>query len=216
MRMSSQSRNSLSQNLDALLEQANGESLTLEGVFRGVGDKAFGLLLVVLSLPSALPIPAAGYSTPFGILLAILSIQMILLRERPSLPKFAMDRKIGFTMAQKMFGFANAFLHKIEWLIHPRFSWIGKPAGRSALGWLTLIMSCLMILPIPLTNTFPAMVIFLIGVGLTEDDGLFALLAFVVGVFAVAFYGYVIYLLATFGVDGVLHLKDLIKSWISR
>jgi len=214
--MHPESRKSLSANLDTLLDQANGESLTLEGVFRGVGDKAFGLLLAILSLPSALPVPAPGYSTPFGILLAILSVQMILLRERPSLPKFAMNRKLGFSTAQKLFGAANGFLHKIEWFIHPRMAWIGKPAGRSALGWLTLIMSCLMILPIPLTNTFPAMVIFLIGVGLTEDDGLFALLAVLLGIFAVAFYGYIIYLLATVGLDGVIHLKDLIKSWISK
>ncbi len=73
-------------------------------------------------------------------------------------------------------------------------------------------MACLMILPIPLTNTFPAMVIFMIGIGVCERDGLFAVGATVLGILAVAFYAFVIYLLITVGVEGVQELKDWIKS----
>ncbi len=209
---SSSPHNSLSTSLNTLLLEANGNSLPFKNIVNGVGDKAFGLLLVVLSLPSALPVPAPGYSTPFGIVLAILSVQMILMRATPALPGFAMKRELSFGAATKLFGAANAFLHRIEHFIHPRMKWIGTPAGRCALGWLTLVMSCLMILPIPLTNTFPAMIIFLIGVGLTEDDGLFALIGFCLGILAVAFYTYVVYLLLTLGVDGVIQLKDWIKG----
>lgn len=212
--MNRASHNSLSSNLNALLERADGRSIPLGMVFDGMGEKGFGLLLALLSLPSALPVPAPGYSTPFGILLAILSLQMITLRPSPSLPRFAMQREIKFETARKLFGAANKFLRAIERLIHPRMKWIGSPVGRSALGWLTLVMSCLMILPIPLTNTFPAMVIFAVGVSLSEEDGLLSLLAFGVGLAATAFYGFVVYLLATVGVEGVLRLKDLIKTWL--
>ncbi|MCX7868580.1 MAG: exopolysaccharide biosynthesis protein [Terrimicrobiaceae bacterium] len=208
----SESHNSLSRNLEQILEDSGGGDITLEGVFRGVGDKAFGVLLAILSLPSALPLPAAGYSTPFGILLAILSLQMITFRETPALPQFAMRHKFSHERARKFFHAAIGFLRRIEWLIHPRMQWIGRPAGRAALGWLTLVMAGLMILPIPMTNTFPAMVIFLIGVGLTEDDGVFALLSFLLGLAATAFYVFVIYLLATVGLEGVLRLKDWIKG----
>lgn len=212
----SDSRNSLSRNLQEILEAANGQPITLERIFRGVGDKAFGVLLAILSLPSALPLPAPGYSTPFGILLAILSLQMMTFRETPLLPKFAMRHEFSHERARKFFHAAIGFLRRIEWIIHPRMKWIGKPAGRAALGWLTLIMSCLMILPIPFTNTFPAMIIFLIGVGLTEDDGAFALLSFLFGILAVGFYAFVFYLLFTVGLEGVLQLKNWVKSLLGR
>lgn len=212
--MHSPKHHSLSASLDALLTSADGKSLTFDHVLSGVGEKAFGLLLVILSLPSALPVPAPGYSTPFGILLAILSVQMILMRKNPVLPAFARKRDLSFSTAKKLFSAANAFLRRIEVFIHPRMKWIGKPASLSAVGWLTLVMSCLMILPIPLTNTFPAMIIFLVGVGLTEEDGVIVLIGAAIGVLAVAFYAYLIYLVATYGVDGVLQLKDIIKGWL--
>jgi hypothetical protein len=205
-------RSSLSRNLDEILARSGGGSVSIGSVLEGVGDKGFGLLLVILSLPSALPLPAPGYSTPFGILLAILSVQMILLREHPVLPGFARSRSLKHATAVKLFGAANAFLHRIEKLIHPRMQWIGRPAGRAALGWLTLLMSCLMILPIPLTNTAPAMVIFLVGVGLSEDDGLFAVASFALGALAAAFYAVVVVLLLTLGAQGIDTLKDSIRS----
>jgi hypothetical protein len=206
------SHRSLSQNLEDILARGEGGPVSLGAIFEGVGEKGFGVLLAVLSLPSALPVPAPGYSTPFGLLLAVLSIQMILLKDRPVLPKFAMNMSLKRPTAEKIFSAANAFLRRIEKLIHPRMRWIGRPAGRSALGWLTLLMSALMILPIPLTNTLPAMVIFLIGVGLTEEDGLFAVLSFGLGLLAMAFYAVVIVLIATLGMEGIDQLKEWMKG----
>ena len=75
-----------------------------------------------------------------------------------------------------------------------------------------LIMACLMMLPIPLTNTAPAMVIFLIGIGLSEEDGLLAIGAFTIGCAAVILYGYIIYLLITQGSEAVEGIKDWIKA----
>jgi hypothetical protein len=67
-----------------------------------------------------------------------------------------------------------------------------------------------MILPIPLTNTFPAFVIFLTGIGLTEEDGLFSIFAGLLGVFATALYAVVLYIFIRFGFEGI----DMIKEWI--
>ena len=204
---------SLSANLDDLLEHSRGGSISLGSVFDGVGEKGFGLLLSLLSLPSALPVPAAGYSTPFGILVAILSLQMILIRPAPKLPSFAEKYQLNHQTAAKLFHAAKQFLSLFERFIHPRMKWVSSPAGRMALGWLTLAMSCLMILPIPLTNTLPAIVIFAVGLGLSEDDGIVCLLALAFGLVAVGFYLFIIYLLLTVGMEGVDVLKQAIKSW---
>lgn len=174
-----------------------------------VAEKGFGLLLIILSLPSALPVPAPGYSTPFGLALVLLALQMLLGRQTLWLPSVLRRPRIPPTLAHKMSSAAGRFLHAVEKWIKPRHHWMRSRAGHTTLAMVILIMAALMILPIPLTNTFPALVIFLIGMGLAEEDGLLTLLAFAVGVLAVLLYIGVIYLLLSRGPEAV----DLLKNW---
>lgn len=207
----------LSQTLTALLAREHTqEGLTLGEVVQRIGDRGFGLLLLVLSLPSALPIPAPGYSTPFGILIALLALQMLCGRTTPWMPARAAGLQLKGKFLDAMLGFAGKFFAKVEFLIRPRWRWVGSRAGRAFMGGLVLIMAALMILPIPLTNTFPAFVIFVIGIGLTEDDGLAALLACILGVLAVLLYAGVIYIFIRFGLEGIDLLKDRIKEFLGR
>ncbi|KAF0126672.1 MAG: Exopolysaccharide synthesis ExoD [Elusimicrobia bacterium] len=192
----------------ALENSARG--VTLGEVFGRIGDRGFGLLLLVLSLPSALPLPAPGYSTPFGILLFILALQMIYGRRTPWLPARAAGVRLKGRFVEGMIAFLEKFFGKVEFLIKPRLRWVGSRWGLVFLGLLVLIMAGLMILPIPLTNTAPAFVIFLIGVGLSEEDGFFCLLAAVLGVLATAVYALVVYLFYRFGVAGL----DQITEWL--
>jgi len=205
---------SLSQSLTRLLESKEGADIPIADLFERVGEKGVGLLLIVMALPSALPVPAPGYSTPFGIVLAFLGIQMVLGKTTPWLPQWTLKKKINHKLATTMGKVAISFFSKVEHLIKPRFTWIGNRPGLTFLGILIILMASLMILPIPLTNTAPAMVIFLIGVGITEEDGLFAAAACLAGVFATAFYAYVIYLFFTVGVDGIILLKQHIKDFL--
>lgn len=59
-------------------------------------------------------------------------------------------------------------------------------------------MGLLMILPIPLTNTLPAVVVFLVGVSLSERDGLIGIVAAAIGIAAVCLYGAIIALVVYF------------------
>lgn len=204
----------LSATLSSLLarESEQGE-ITLGEIVQRIGDRGFGLLLLVLSLPSALPLPAPGYSTPFGILIAILALQMISGRRAPWLPAKAASMRLHGKFADQMLAFAGKFFGKVEFLIRPRLRWVGSRGGMAFLGILVLIMACLMILPIPLTNTFPAFVIFVIGVGLTEEDGLACLGAACLGVMSVFLYSFVLYFFFAFGLEGIERIKDWIRSF---
>lgn len=203
----------LSVELKTLLA-GNTEDITIRQLSDKVGDRGFGLLLLILALPSALPVPAAGYSVPFGILLLALAFQMILGRQRPVFPKRFESISIKPGMADKMLGSASWVFSKIEWLIRPRLKWIGLRGGRIFMGVIVLIMACLMMIPIPLTNTAPAFVVFLIGIGLTEDDGAFAIGACIVGVFAVALYASLIYAIILYGPEVAVQVKETIKEFL--
>lgn len=197
-----------------LLLLSEPEDLTVGRLVERVGDRGFGLLLLVLSLPSALPVPAAGYSIPFGILLLVLALQMIAGREFPAFPAGLAKRKLSRSVAEKLLSGASWIFTRLEWIVRPRMRWIGRRSGRVFMGVLVLIMAVLMLIPIPLTNTAPAMVIFLIGVGLTEEDGLFAVAACAVGVAAVLLYAGLVYGLIVYGPEVVVTIKETIKSWL--
>ncbi|NBB78121.1 MAG: exopolysaccharide biosynthesis protein [Verrucomicrobia bacterium] len=206
------SRLPLGQTLARLLQTENPGGLSIHEITAAVEEKGFGLLLIVLALPSALPIPAPGYSTPFGIIITLVALQMILGRPTVWLPGRLGRIRIKPSLARTMLGSACKFLHRIERFIRPRQLWIRGRTGQAALGAVVLCMAALMILPIPLTNTAPAMVIFLIGVGLSEEDGLLALAAFALGCCAVLLYAGIIYLLIQQGPEAIDALKGSIKS----
>jgi hypothetical protein len=202
----------LGQTLARLLQTENVRGLSVREITAAVGEKGFGLLLMVLALPSALPIPAPGYSTPFGVVITLVALQMILGRRTVWLPQRLGNIRIKPSLAETMLGSASKFLDKIERFIRPRQHWIRGRSGQAALGLVVLCMACLMIFPIPLTNTAPAMVIFLIGVGLSEEDGLLALGAFALGACAIVLYIGVIYLLIQQGPEAIDAIKESIKS----
>ncbi|MDQ8206881.1 exopolysaccharide biosynthesis protein [Coraliomargarita sp. SDUM461003] len=205
---------SLGDTLSQLLATDDTRGLSISEITSAVAEKGFGLVLIILSLPSALPVPAPGYSTPFGIVIALMALQMISGREAVWLPQKLADIRIQPKLANTMLGSASKFLKMIERFIRPRQKWIRGRAGQSGLAIVIFIMACLMMLPIPLTNTFPAMVIFMIGVGLAEEDGLLAMAAFAVGCCAVLLYLGVIYVVITQGPEAIEHIKVGIKSLI--
>lgn len=205
-------REPLGEALARLLRTESASGLRIREITAAVGEKGFGLLFVVLALPSALPIPAPGYSTPFGIVISLIALQMIFSRRTVWLPERLGRIRIKPSMAHTMLGSASGFLKKIEHFIRPRQLWISGRAGRIGMGLVVLCMACLMIFPIPLTNTAPAMVIFLLGVGLSEEDGLLALFALALGCFALTLYVGILYLLIQEGPGAIDAIKQSIKS----
>ncbi len=194
---------SLSENLKSLVDPNNPQDLSLRRVLDAIEEKSFGLLLLILSLPSALPVPAPGYSTPFGIVLSILAIQMMKGHTKPVIPDKFKKISIGHKLAKRMIDAACKVLGLTERFIKPRFLWVGSRNGQRALGIVVLTMACLMILPIPYTNTFPAMVIFMLGVGLIEDDGLVCGAGFIIGIFSILLYiGIIVGLIYLFNEHG--------------
>lgn len=217
---------SISGSFRRIIEHCPDEGMTLGEMLKVLDSKGFGIFLVFLALPSALPVPAAGYSTPFGLIILLLGCQMLFARRVPWLPEKAKKLRLSRKTTVRVTKAGAAFFGKIEHLIKPRMHWIHQGPGRRFLAILVILMSLLMCLPIPTTNTFPAMVIFLVGISLSEEDGLFGLGAGLVGVLAVIIYLIPIYLLVSFiseyGLVGgfeeisaqMNEWKEAIKAWL--
>ena len=54
----------LSARITSFVEGLDGKDCTLGELSEAFGEKGFGMLLLLLAFPAALPIPAPGYATP--------------------------------------------------------------------------------------------------------------------------------------------------------
>ncbi|MEM9948004.1 MAG: exopolysaccharide biosynthesis protein [Cyanobacteria bacterium P01_D01_bin.36] len=191
------------------------DEVTLNEILEIAGERTFGFLFVLLSLPSALPIPAPGYSTPFGVVMFLLAAQLVIGREQLWLPeKF---RKKGFdrTMVQGLIGKGIPWLQKIELVARPRLTGIcTSRLGRTVIGIAIALMSISMMIPIPLTNTLPAIGIFVTGFGLLDDDGAISLAGLTICTVSFAATSTILYLLVRFGFEGMMRIVEAAKETI--
>lgn len=186
-----------------------GSEVTLNELLTLGGERTFGFLFVLLSLPSALPVPAPGYSIPFGIVMLLLAVQLIIGRAKPWLPAGWMAKGFERTKVAGFISKGLPWLQKIEAVSRPRLSIIcTSPVGRLVLGVAIALMSTCMMIPIPGTNTLPAIGIFVIGFGLLDDDGAISLAGLTICTLAIGLVASIFIL----GAEVVDQGKDWIKG----
>jgi len=192
----------LSQALHSFVEDLNGTNTTV-GVFtQQIGERGFGFVLMILALPAALPIPAPGYATPFGMVLAILGLQLAKGRRTPWLPKRLSALPLRYSIVAFSVRNARIPLRFAEWLVRPRLQALSNNPGiRFGTGLGVFVLALMMCIPVPLTNTAPSFVIFILAAGLIEEDGLVLLVGLLLAPLAATLAGSAIYLSWAYGPD---------------
>ena len=159
-------------------------------------NRGYSLLLVVLALPFCTPIPLPGLSTPFGAVVALIGVRLAL-RQRPWLPQ----RLLNVPLPPKFFpGFLAAtrrLVRGLEYFLRPRWTWL-LDTGVLHHVYGTMIAICgallLLPLPIPFTNTLPALTVVFLAAAMLERDGYFvaaglAMFLLTLGYFGLLYYG---------------------------
>lgn len=199
----------LSKRLEELLEKLDGKDCTLGEIMEHIGDSGFGMLLLLLAFPAALPIPAPGYATPFGIMMMYLGWQIVKGRTEPYLPEKMRNRIIKFSLLQFTIRNGRFPLRAVEFFIRPRLSKLSHSrAIHSGIGLIIIFLATMMSIPLPLTNTAPSFVIFMLAAGLLEEDGLFLLAGFVLAPIAATIAIAAIYFGITLGPEAVIEFKE--------
>lgn len=194
-------------------EEERSEGVILADIILLAGERIFGFLFVLLALPSALPVPAPGYSIPFGVVIFILASQLIAGAKRPWLPQRVMSHPIALSKVQGILKTGIPWLEKIELFSRPRLTYICTSLpGRVIIGGAIALMAVSMLIPIPGTNTLPAIGVFVTGFGLLDDDGMISLAGLVLCVM-----GFVLSASILIGVwFGGTSLLDLIRNWLAQ
>ncbi|PSP14071.1 MAG: hypothetical protein BRC50_04975 [Cyanobacteria bacterium SW_11_48_12] len=194
-------------------EEEREPQVKLADILGLAGERIWGFLFVIISLPSALPVPAPGYSTPFGIVIFLLAVQLVVGSEQPWLPQRVRNYKLELEQAQRIVKKGIPWLRRIEAVARPRLDYVcASRPGRIVIGAIIALMSLSMMIAIPGTNTLPAIGVFVTGFGLLEEDGAISLAGLVLCVIGASLSISILVAI----VWGGSNLVDLVKEWIGN
>jgi hypothetical protein len=143
-----------------------GERITLGEMAEAFGERAFGLLILLLCLPSLLP----GMASVFGLPMLILGVQMGMGRVVPKLPAFMARQSVKRTDLLRLASGSSKWLRHIERFVRPRSGRFTTPMAERMVGWMTVYSAVMLILPGPGTNGPPAFGTIVMALGVVEQD----------------------------------------------
>ncbi len=199
----------LSEDLALILREFEVETVTLREVMAVLEGRGYVVLVMLLALPFATPIPLPGLSTPFGLVIGLIAVRLAL-GQKPWLPARLLDTALSPKFFVRVFAAARKILRGFEYCLRPRMLWLTKTPALLQLHAVPIFIAALLLLlplPVPFSNTLPAFTILLIAAGLLERDGLFILAGYVAFACSAFFFG----VLGFAGAEGF----DFIKKWLT-
>ncbi len=151
--------------------------VTIDQVVDYFGHRAFGALLFIFAVPNMLPLPP-GSTAILGLPLMLIAPQLLIGMPNLWLPKAVGRKVLKRSDLKRLFGRVLPRLQKAERLLAPRQSWVFGPAGDRVIGLVCTVLALILTLPIPLGNMLPALTIATLALGLTQRDGLVALIGY--------------------------------------
>ena len=165
-----------SSHLKALLkyyEQTQYSDVSFESVISMLGTNSFALILIFFSLPAALPFSMIpGVSFVFSIPIVFVAFQMIIGCQQLWLPQKINNNTISKDKLIKIINHSVPYLEKIESILKPRFFLPHQQLVITFLGFVILLVSILLMLPIPFSNFIFSSIIIFLSLSWMEKDGL--------------------------------------------
>ena len=190
----------LSEQILTLCDTKGGLKTSLGKLQEQLTTQGIGFWIILIALPSALPVPAPGYSTPLGLLLCWMGSLLFCGKKHFQFPaqweqkEFSLSPKIircGIKMLQILEFFTRVErCQKLLWIFNYRI-----------IGLNIIVLALIMAMPIPLTNTLPAGIILLFGLGLLENDGLLLLCSQIISIIAISLYTLAAFWICSFGLE---------------
>ncbi len=182
-----------SQEIKLLLQRLTEQHLTLGDILAETSERGFSLVIVLLVLPFLFPMPP-GLAGPFGAACLMLSIQMILGRRSPWLPKRIARYKFPRPFAQLILQNLRRVTKILEKITCPRLAKIAEHpltwrVNGLCISWLTLLLMS----PVPFTNPIPTVGILLLTVATIESDGLLICVSYIITILITILFGFIGY-----------------------
>lgn len=149
-----------------------------------LGDRAFGLLVLIFALPNIIPM-IPGVSTVSGVVIAIVGLQMLIGRHEPWLPAVIADRTLPREQLASMVDRTIGWIARLERIAKPRWSVMTHGLMHRALGAMFVLLGAILALPLSWIGNFPpGVALVFLSVGLLEEDGILVALGHALGILA--------------------------------
>lgn len=167
------------------------EVVTVGELADRVAQYGFGLLMIVLSLPTMIPILPPGVAPFVGLLYVVLAAQMLIGLERPWLPAPVRRYRLSARAKQLLLERGVPLLRRVEQFTRPRQLWIPDAVLTRIVAVAVSLLGIALFTPLPFFHPVPALIVVILGFGLIHHDALFLVggLALSAGAVAVAVIG---------------------------
>jgi hypothetical protein len=156
-----------------LIGETTDDEMTVGALIDGLGGRAFSIVLLLLTLPIAVPGPP-GLPMVFGVPLLILTAQLWLGRPTPWLPGFVRRRRFSRQALLGVLRKIKPTLSRLEDICRPRLHRMSDQVGQRWVG--AFFFLCAIVLtnpvPIPFSHLPLAIALVILSLGFVERDGL--------------------------------------------
>jgi hypothetical protein len=160
--------------------QHNAGALTVGTLLAALGEASFGWAIVVFSLLTFLPLPP-GSSLITALPLLVITGQMLVGFRYVRLPRVLARKSLDPHKLRRAVLRLRPVTRRLERILVPRYMLIFARRNQRPLGLLLFVIAVALFLPVPFSGWFPALSLFIVGVGLVERDGLVCLIGLVLG-----------------------------------
>jgi hypothetical protein len=162
------------------------EELSFGELLDRFSERSFGLFLLLVMLPTFIPIPV-GVGALSGGLASLIGLQFLARLEHPWMPKWVANYKIHRHRITSFRDRMGKWLGRLERLTKPRYTGVLTHwAAHAFTGLLLVVLGILLCLPIPLTNYPFGLILLAFSIALIERDGALMLIAWALGIAEIA------------------------------
>jgi hypothetical protein len=171
--------------LRRLADEHQAPRFAVGDLLSALRDRGFGLLILVLALPNALPGPMIpAFSVPFALAIGLLGVQLMRGFPMPRLPGWLKRLSMPTERFRRFVLRTEPLLRRLERWLRPRPSGLTQGSGERLIGVVLIALSAVLALPVPFGNLPIALSIMAIALGLLEGDGRALALGLAAGVLA--------------------------------
>ncbi len=161
-------------------------------------DRGFAILIILFAFPMAIPLPyPPGFTTILGLPLLFLSWQMLLGYDKPALPKILANKSINSSHLAFAVNKTEKYFKFLESKLRCRLPYLSSTSGEKIIGFISLLCSISIVMPIMFGNAIPSAGICIMAIGLLSRDGLViiigiitSLIGIIVSIFIVVLFLY--------------------------
>ena len=174
----------ISELVAALAHEHPAGRITFAEIIDRLGDRSYGLLILIFALPMVIAGAIPGISTLFGVPLIYITAQLALGFVQPRFPEYVLRRSVDAADFNDVIDRIVPMVVRAEKYLRPRYPALVTPVAERVIGAISMAMAIILALPIVFANGPTALALSLFSVAILERDGLFVILGTIVSVIA--------------------------------